>query len=141
MKRPASKIVRLWVCPADLAEWKSQAGKHGLSLSEYIRRRVNLRPLTARKPKGSAKQSEPDGVLHMSPGELAELNELEVDPEYEERCARIKADLERRSQAKELAQSAGGVERWFAGMSSKECAQWDDLQESLPKSEREEHEL
>jgi hypothetical protein len=53
----------------------------------------------------------------------------------------IKADLERRSQAKELAQSAGGVERWFAGMSSQDRERWADLKESLLKAEREEHEL
>ena len=34
---------------ADLKEWQAEAKKHGLPLSEYIRRRVTLRPLTARK--------------------------------------------------------------------------------------------
>lgn len=69
-------MIRLLVYPEESAEWRAQAKKHGLPLSEYIRRRVTLRPLTARKPKSSVDVEPPgDGDFRgMTPEELAEMD-------------------------------------------------------------------
>ena len=38
------------VLPSDLERWRLSAQRNGLTLPEYIRRRVNERPLKATKP-------------------------------------------------------------------------------------------
>ena len=68
-----SKYVRIRVGPADLRERKTSAKKNELSLSEYIRRRVNGRPLKARKPKAIAR--EPERLAENTPSDLRDGRE------------------------------------------------------------------
>jgi len=50
-KTSKTKAILIRVAESDYQSWKEQAERSGLTLTEMIRRRTNLRPLTARKRK------------------------------------------------------------------------------------------
>ena len=50
-KTSKTKAILLRAAEADYLSWQAEAEKAGITLTEFIRRRVNLRPLTARKRK------------------------------------------------------------------------------------------
>jgi hypothetical protein len=157
-----TKTVKVRVGLADYASWVAEARKANLTVSEWLRRRVSLRPTTARKRKYAEVLAEkeaqeraisapdlPDDDL--SPEELAEWEKHDPvimgwEAERKAREAAWEARLEserlrslesnRRWKANGLAYAAGGVERWFASMTPEQCEEWADLRDDMLRCER-----
>lgn len=111
---------------ADLERWKAGAQKNGLTLSEFVRRKVNERPLKAVKlPYAAEYRLERKRLL-----EQAEQAERARIAEERNRGYR------RREEADRLSREAGGCAKWFQSMSPAERAMWGDLKEDLLRVER-----
>jgi hypothetical protein len=104
--------VEIRVKPTDLAHWKASAKQNGLTLAEYVRRRVNGRPLKAvKKRKPIEEPVEPPCIHGVSWDEECEYCEAEEKADLEawdQRQAKEQAERERRQEAERLAEASGG---------------------------------
>lgn len=121
-----STTVTFRISRSDLDRWQASADRNGLTLSEYVRRRVNERPLKASKPRYAEAVAEQRRKL-LAAAEEAETAKL--------RAERNRA-YERRAQADRLVAEAGSVEGWYANMSLPERQSWMDLKTDLLAAER-----
>jgi hypothetical protein len=152
MKRE-TKTVKVRVGMADYASWVAEAKKANLTVSEWLRRRVSLRPTTARKRKYSEVLAEAEAKERAlsAPGLPSDPDEDDdwdpkTDPELvgQERKWQARLEAERQASARNnrrwkangLSYAAGGVERWFASMTPEQHAEWDDLRDDMLRCER-----
>jgi hypothetical protein len=79
-----SKSLEIRVSEEELAAWKAEAKKNGLTLADYARRRISLRPLKAKKRKYDevlAKKGAAQEVLADTPEGWDGRLECDLSPE------------------------------------------------------------
>ena len=148
-----TKTVEVRVGMADYDSWVTEAKKANLTVSEWLRRRVSLRPTTARKRKYAELAAEREAEAKGSTSSVPVIPEDDdddwdpkTDPELVEQERKWQARLEaerqasarnnRRWKANGLAYAAGGATRWFASMTPEQHAEWDDLRDDMLRCER-----
>src|SRR5690348_15892562 len=114
MKRvKPGKVVRLRAGRADIRSWEDAAKANGLSLSEYIRRKLNNKPVRPQR-----RQSEAEAAEEIAARGRAESEERERLQQIAATNRAMRERDARFNKAERLANAAGGVVRWFGRMSS-----------------------
>jgi hypothetical protein len=129
--RKSGNVVRLRAGRADVKTWEAAARSNGLSLSEYIRRKLNNKPVKAQK---RLREVEEAGELEAR--EHAEKEERERLQRIETTNKAMRARQERFDRAERLARAAGGVALWLSRMSAEEREKWVDMEGELLEMEQ-----
>src|SRR6516225_4071673 len=142
MARGGRKTRRFYIylTPEEYAEWEAHAKEHGLSTSEWVRRRCRVgggRFGRSRKP---AEPRCEHGIVESLPCRLCDAQLDRQAAETERIAERTRQAGERRIEAGRLARAAGGAERWYAAMRSQDHERSDDLRNTLIDAERLERE-
>jgi hypothetical protein len=138
MARGGRKTRRFYIylTPEEYAEWEAHAKEHGLSTSEWVRRRCRVGPGRFGRSRRPAEPRCEHGIVESLPCRLCDAELARERAEVERIDAERRQATERRSQAGRLSREAGGVATWFAGMTAKDRLKWQDLEVELLAAER-----
>lgn len=134
-KKKGKTALSLRVERSDLAKWRASAKKNGLTLTEYVRRRVNERPLRTVKPRYYEPEPEPETKAAIQARELEQERDRERRERVAEEHARRREIHELEQAAWRMAQHAGGTECWFAKLSVADREKYAGAKNELLKRE------
>lgn len=134
-KKKGKTALSLCVERSDLAKWRASAKKNGLTLTEYVRRRVNERPLWTVKPRYYEPEPEPETKAAIQARELEQERDRERRERVAEEHARRREIHELEQAAWRMAQHAGGTGCWFAKLSVADREKYAGAKNELLKRE------